>query len=673
MNELKVIHENPQHRDGIGQFQRRLSLQRLDQLVAEGRGSVEDLQTLVPVKTDVMEQLGEKRKSLANWWNKLKMDHDIISLLYPGGWTSQLLAKRGMLLLSKIITVLFVQCLKSPLKFSCPDDDAFDVLSQYRDPIQNPGQYTWKEYCFILLDMVVMNIIGGILTALWTFPAVTLMYSDMAISEMADERERLHEERLMEQAHTALLHPENVNDLQDAMVASEMLATLVMVVDRQMRLLLSGSQSALVRRTLSIDHGTLRELRKDWELKFRLVKRAKESMDQKVEKLKTTEKGSLTRQQLAQIEENIQICLVPKRIHLEIETHHRCRESLRKRGSWCFCGILKQACFDLTASSEGAFVYFKMSSGQVWFRKWISSLFVWLYLLAATFYVFLYAVSVGDNQIIEMILITLALGMAFELVLTGPVSLFVTEGVVPALAVAAIQRDVNDVLEKEGLDAEHAEIELEEIHDSEHFGIEVLATSGKRSVNHVFTDRDSATFTDVNPMVSARPLSPPGAPPGYMSRSPPPPPGPPPPPTARGPPRPPAGPPPPLAGRPPPPPPGGPPSPVVPEHRHPGSALHHHPDTVHYKNPIALANEKKRLQDCIHQKKEILFELEVQEAEDDFFGAPHQDAEAAEDDAETYAESASSISSSLPEVFVLKHRVLEELETQINDEEYEDL
>lgn len=69
-----------------------------------------------------------------------------------------------------------------------------------------------------------------------------------------------------------------------------------------------------------------------------------------------------------------------------------------------------------------------------------------LYLMMCTFYIFLYAVRVKDNDVVSSVLMSVAFSDGLEVLVTGPLVMLVTAGFFPMLAVGLIGNDIRKIL-----------------------------------------------------------------------------------------------------------------------------------------------------------------------------------------------------------------------------------
>jgi hypothetical protein len=63
------------------------------------------------------------------------------------------------------------------------------------------------------------------------------MVVDLQLADLLDNTDALHEERLMEQAHLALVRPDMIGNLRDGLIADSMLETLEYVMLRQSKVM----------------------------------------------------------------------------------------------------------------------------------------------------------------------------------------------------------------------------------------------------------------------------------------------------------------------------------------------------------------------------------------------------------------------------------------------------
>ena len=73
-----------------------------------------------------------------------------------------------------------------------------------------------------------------------------------------------------------------------------------------------------------------------------------------------------------------------------------------------------------------------------------------VYLMMCTFYIFLYAVRVKDNDVVSSVLMSVAFSDGLEVLVTGPLVMMVTAGVFPMLAVGLIGKSTSTFLTAEG-------------------------------------------------------------------------------------------------------------------------------------------------------------------------------------------------------------------------------
>ena len=206
------------------------------------------------IKTEVEEQLEQQANLRKNWWETMKEDNDVASMAF-GSWESSAAAKRGVALLAKIITLLFVCCLAAPDEYLCPellDDDgkgppegsvpvaagddaaaaAANTFITYPDFIavqkEDGTEAMFEELFYFIWD----NMMDLVYNLMWTLPVVLLMYVDFQMGELLDTMDRLNEERLTDSEHLAISRPEALDSVRDAMVAKRMLDAMVYVLQR---------------------------------------------------------------------------------------------------------------------------------------------------------------------------------------------------------------------------------------------------------------------------------------------------------------------------------------------------------------------------------------------------------------------------------------------------------
>jgi hypothetical protein len=87
-----------------------------------------------------------------------------------------------------------------------------------------------------------------------------------------------------------------------------------------------------------------------------------------------------------------------------------------------------------------------ISRRQLVLQKRISYAVGITYLLMCTFYIFLYAVKVQDNEVVSSVLMSVAFSDGLEVLVTGPCTMVMTAGLFPMLAVGLVSNDIRKIL-----------------------------------------------------------------------------------------------------------------------------------------------------------------------------------------------------------------------------------
>ena len=83
----------------------------------------ESPETFAQVEQSLSQELVAKRRVMKNWFGGLKRDNELISFFFPATWDSTSSARRGIMLLAKVITLLFICCLAAPEMYLCPPQE----------------------------------------------------------------------------------------------------------------------------------------------------------------------------------------------------------------------------------------------------------------------------------------------------------------------------------------------------------------------------------------------------------------------------------------------------------------------------------------------------------------------------------------------------------------------
>ena len=196
-----------------------------------------DPNTASEINKELTQEISRNRRVFRNWLESMKSDNELLSWFFPGSWTSSLSARRGILMLAKIVTLLFLCCLAAPSQYLCPsdndkaalDDDigvASSFFGDYPDFFAIQKQDGFQSMLYAILRFLWDYAMELFYTTLWTIPAVNLMVLDLWLAQLLDTTDQLNEERLLEKSHHAIVRPETIMSLEEALVAKSMLCTL---------------------------------------------------------------------------------------------------------------------------------------------------------------------------------------------------------------------------------------------------------------------------------------------------------------------------------------------------------------------------------------------------------------------------------------------------------------
>ena len=458
-----------------------------------------DEKTLHTVNDELAGGLEEQRKPLRSWVGDMKENNDILAWFFPEGRSSQASSKRGVLLLGKIITLLFLLCLEAYLAYgpggymcnaieSTGDDDddgegdddsisggivVFPDIDLSGGPMDILNELKFMAY-FMLVESFFETIRNTVLI----FPAIFCMRQDLLIGERLDQSDALHEERLMEQAHLAILRPDSLNHMRDAMVATQLLKTLSYILERQYKLIKNKNTSKHVKAKLSEEGGRelteadLEDVRQDILLARRICHQASEGLKNRIAGLKTEwhearakdlkesleaakERGvgcfgrrRIRRQhnfdvkkQLKLMDIEADLACLPKRLHFSLDHHNRMKAAMDGRlpgGRQItilqpFIKRLKMKVYEDTFMQDLGALRMNMPRKNALRLKAIMTTFSTLYLLFLTLLIFMTAVTFEDNLVIWNIIVGVAVGDGYEILFTGPLEALIFVGILPAI------------------------------------------------------------------------------------------------------------------------------------------------------------------------------------------------------------------------------------------------
>jgi hypothetical protein len=488
-----------------------------------------DMTTFLEVQASIECTLLERRKTFRNFWDSMKVDNDFVSMFFPGSWESSIATRRSIYILSKIITLTFVLCLTSPRKYLCPpeeeiernilDDDLASNFVESPNFIQIQKEEGWNAMLWEVLWFMVAQFTDIFLTLLWTMPAQVLVYTDGVVGQLLDDTDMLQEERLLEQAHLAIIRPDSISVLKDAYVALEMLNTLKYVISRQLKVVMKKSMRKEIVEILSeskeqkattSDVERIRQLLVTGEHavvtilgqmrdRVRLLEHRAKQADQ--QELLQRVQGISTRREIRrlnkdfraeratqrkQLEHEVAVSLMPNRLHVLTRQHDKVLESFDGRWGRKPMGRLsplliyiKKYLYTSYLIQDVGYLKTNMTRSQLVICKRLSVTIGLLYLLFCTFYVFLYAINLKDNGVVITILTEVALADGLEIFIIGPVEMFLA-ALIPAIMLSLIVVEVRKALGTEktrrGSSTRHIETNV---------GDEMAANARRRIVTQV--------------------------------------------------------------------------------------------------------------------------------------------------------------------------------------------
>ena len=365
-------------------------------------------------------------------------------------------------MLAKIITLLFICCLSAPDEYLCPpeeegprsvkihDDDigvADNFVGEYPDFVTIQKQEGTSEMLSVFFDFLWESIIDMLFTTLWTLPAVTLIGVDLAFGELLDNTDALHEERLMEQSHLAIVRPQTIMSERDGLVALSMLHTLEYILERQVKIFHAKSLAKRIMADLQsssgspVDKSDLQRRRLQLRRDEIFVKRVAKQMKLRVKALQEQESASRRKdlekvdgsdlswvqlrwernkiitqrnKQVAAMRMEVDVALMPKRIHLISTEHAKIAAAfdgrLYSRALGRFAPNspvfkrLKQTCYFNFCAADIGSLKTNMSRKKILLCKHASLTCALVYLLACTFYIFLCKSTLIDRSTLPLLI-----------------------------------------------------------------------------------------------------------------------------------------------------------------------------------------------------------------------------------------------------------------------------
>jgi len=204
-------------------------------------------ESLKAAMEELIGSLDEVRNPFRSYWSYIIHDNAVCSAFNPYNWAaSQHFRKQGLMILAKIITFLFVLCVNTDAtSYVCAlleeathdtDDDPevdpnkpiLDMINSFEDPdLSIPNKIAE------LIFMVIGEIFTILYNTMWAFPMMFLIMAEDSLGDMVDETDKLMITRMMELADTDIWHGANIEELDDAKLAEQMLEVLLHTLERQ--------------------------------------------------------------------------------------------------------------------------------------------------------------------------------------------------------------------------------------------------------------------------------------------------------------------------------------------------------------------------------------------------------------------------------------------------------
>ena len=381
-----------------------------------------------------------------------------------------------------------------------------EFVGDYPDFVAIQKQEGTLAMILAFLGVATDQLVEVLLTTMWTFPIVIMMSTDTYLADLLDSTDKLQEERLCDAAHIAIVRPELLTNLQDALVAQSMLRTLNYTVKRQYDVLKKKSIQKQILEYLSKAEGSpvlaadLEQMREGitndiilvCQIEAEVVSRIatlqqdidsadREQLDEvEVTRRSRREFMKRKRDEEKELERKVETLTMPRRIHTLSLEHSRLTTAFDGRLYGYKVGpfgslvrSLKLTVFGAYCVNDMGTLNTNLSRSQMVKLRQISLTICLLYLLVCTFYIFLYSLQLEDNSVVSSILTSLAMSNGIEIIVTGPLSLIVSAGLLPWLALTLVREDMRNwfIAQKqqssEKTDLPDVEVELTEIFDSE--------------------------------------------------------------------------------------------------------------------------------------------------------------------------------------------------------------
>jgi len=425
------------------------------------------------MEVDVTSKLRERQQALAVWWENMKAEHDIVSFFTVKGSDSKAASKRGIVILMKILSFMFMGCLNAPDAYLCPDaSGSFLPLPQNDE----------DDFGTFLALFFRNHFMALLYQALMTAPLVYLVGKDLAYGDMLEQSDELLEERLLAHDDLGIFRPDLVDCLEKAVAAMKLLKTLRHVTKRQLKRIKDKGVRAIVLETLRpqfpdlSDDEILIHVRMEVEERLDLVEHAVDALRERQWELKVEVEEKLLAQRdveiqeagafpftlLAQIRHYYKrkahrkqihryglILAMPKHVQFKLRQHDMIRKSFKGAIFGVRVPILSPMIRAVKVSHYTAFsvtniglLKTQRSRDTIAMYKQIASISSILLLLFFTFYIFLYVVQLNDNKTSIAVLYGLLFAESVEIFFAGPLVMLIFSCIIPAIIACVLFPEV---------------------------------------------------------------------------------------------------------------------------------------------------------------------------------------------------------------------------------------
>ena len=377
----------------------------------------------------------EKRSNFwKEWLTALRKDNQINALFDPNGYQREAFTKRAVFLLVEVLSLLFVAVLYSPRNensFICPGEISGGGGLLNFAPDLDPFAF--------LFEYVTDKIQDAIINCVWLWPVTWLMWALYSLSRKIFITRRMHEARLFELQHLSELleaYSKLIDD-KDIKIAKNMLNAAKGVLKR-LSLVIYWRKTYLnwpqwLQRVMASwfglvipQHHRLEDYREDIATQIQRIEHAIKRMKHRLESRRREKYHWFVRFCYWAIdfesrnEESAQVAhaSIPKQIQLRIIRRKALISAIDGtsvhfyvliRIPYCFRSFVrwtKVKCFEMYSGYDDEETDILRPIEYVQRIQQRVAVFGFAYLVFVTFFIFLAAVRIGDNNTIRVLLIT---------------------------------------------------------------------------------------------------------------------------------------------------------------------------------------------------------------------------------------------------------------------------